>query len=56
MTDTITEVDLRYLNEEMNRILSNTRNLCKLIDTYELNNAQEYLNFLDELNEISIRN
>ena len=50
------ETELRYLHEEMDRIIRNIEHTCKLIDNYQLNNSQEYLNWLDRLNELSVRN
>lgn len=51
----VSEVDLNYIQEEMDRTLRNVNKLCTLIDNYQLNNTQEYLNWLDDLNKISIR-
>lgn len=52
----MSDTDLNYIQEEMQRSLHNIKYICMLIDNYKLNNEQFYLNWLDDLNGISIRN
>ena len=51
----INETDWRHITEEMDRTLRNINYVCTLVDNYGLKNNQDYLNWLDKLNEISVR-
>lgn len=48
--------EISHIQNEMDRSIRDIEYICQLIDNYKLNNEQFYLEWLDRLNELSVRN